>query len=266
MPQASGKDLNGTASGADPGRPVVAVAVRPERVRRVLWWVTGALVALDAVVSVASAEHLLPYLVTRFFDGDDKINFPTGEKTTLLLAATVLMLGCWVIGRRTGRSTAGGWLLLAAVTGYAFVDESTYLHQSLSTALTDEFHFHGVLKYAWTLVYVPAAAMVGAFLLRNLVQLRPQVRTGLLTGGGVYVIGAMMFEPIKSNISDAQGDGSLAFKLVALVSDSLELVGLTLLVTAMITAMIAEAGGFAFTFPAPARALDPASDRGHGRS
>jgi hypothetical protein len=93
--------LRGGRSEADrDGAAVVVVSVDVGRVQTMLWLVTTILIALDFVVSVAAGMRLLPYTITRFFDGDAKVNFPTGAKTTLLLAATLLMLGCWTAGRR----------------------------------------------------------------------------------------------------------------------------------------------------------------------
>jgi hypothetical protein len=228
----------------------VTVAVDLPAVTTVLWIVTAALVVLDFVASVAAATRLLPYALTRFFDGDSKVNFPTGEKTTLLLTASLLMLLCWTAGRRRQDEAASGWLLLALVTGYAFVDETIYLHQTLSTAMTDKLHLTGVLKYSWTAVYVPAALLVGIFLLRNLRLMAAPVRRRLLPGGAIYVAGAMLLEPVKGHLADTRGDDSLAFKLAAAVSDSLELVGLTLLVIAMLVAVRTLGRGFLFVLRA----------------
>ena len=243
----------GGRGGAGRDGEVVVVGVDLGRVQTVLWLATGTLIVLDFVVSVAAGLQMLPYTITRFFDGDAKVNFPTGAKTTLLLAATLLMLGCWTAGRRRADPVARGWLLLALVTAFAFTDETTYLHQSLSEALHDTFHFHGVLKFAWTIVYVPAALLVGAVLLRHLRQMRPQVRNRLLPGGGIYVFGAICLEPVKSHIADSLGDGSTAFRLVAAISDSMELAGLALLVCALLHAARILTVGFSFV-------LDPTAD------
>jgi hypothetical protein len=113
---------------ADPSDEVVVIGVDIQRVQKVIWLVTGILIGLDLLVSVAAGLHALPNTITRFFDGDAKVNFPTGAKTTLLLSATLLMLGCWTAGRRRADAAAQGWLLLGLVTAFAFIDETTYLH------------------------------------------------------------------------------------------------------------------------------------------
>jgi hypothetical protein len=232
-------------------RDEVVIPVDFDRIRNVLWLVTGTLVALDFLVSVASGLRVLPYTITRFFDGDSKVNFPTGAKTTMLLATAVLMLGCWTAGRRRNDPASRGWLLLSLVTAFAFLDETIWLHQSLNQVLTNRFHFQGLLKFSWTIVYLPAAVLVGIFLLKNLRLMRPGVRNRLLPGGAIYAAGAMLLEPIKSQVADGPGDDSPAFKLVSAVSDSMELIGLTVLLLAVLVAARHLTAGFSFAFSAP---------------
>jgi hypothetical protein len=227
----------------------VTISVDLVKTQLLLWFVIGNLVIADFLASVAAAEERVPYTLTRFFDGDYKVNFPTAAKTTLLLAIVVLMLGCWVASRTSGQPAARGWLLLAAATGFAFVDESTYLHQSLADVLHDYFDLHGVLRFAWTIVYIPAAVVVGFFLLRNLRDLRSEVRRRLLPGGMIYVLGALAFEPFKSHVSESRGLDSLSFKLLAATSDSLQLVGLTLLFSAVLYAAQQLARSYEFVLP-----------------
>jgi hypothetical protein len=219
-----------------PGAPVDLVVDIP-RVRRVMWRATAVLVILNIAASIGASLDAVPYTLTRFFDGDNKVNFPTGAKTLYLLACTVLLLGSHVAARRRNDPSATGWLLLGLCTAFAFVDETTYLHQSLSEVMTGHFHFTGVLTYAWTIVYWPVAAMASVFLVRNLGDLHPRVRRLLLPGGVLYVTGAIVMEPLKSELADRYGEGSLPMELTAAVSDSMQLIGLTLLASALIAVL-----------------------------
>jgi len=235
--QRTGRDRRSPGGRRRPaqGAPV-HIGLPIPRIQRVLWLVTGTLVLANLVASVGSGTKVLPYTVARFFDGDDKVNFPTGAKTLLLLTCTVLLLACWTAARRAADSSAAGWLLLSMCTAFAFLDETTYLHQSLAEVLERQFHFTGPLKFAWTVVYWPMAAFASIFLMRNLRSMHPRVRRLLLPGGILYVIGAIVLEPVKSVLVERFGEGSLQMELAAAVSDSLQLIGLTLLVCSLLTA------------------------------
>lgn len=218
------------------GEPL-QITVDAIRVRRVLWTVIAAVVVLNVIASVGAGLRFLPYTLTRFFDGDNKVNFPTTGKTLLLLTSTVLLLICWAAARRRRDPSAGGWLLLGLCTAFAFGDESTYLHQSLAEVLNKKFHFTGPLTFAWTIVYWPMAAMASVVLLRYLRTMHARVRRILLPGGVLYVTGAILLEPVKSELADRFGQGSLQMALAAAISDSLQLIGLALLVSALLTAV-----------------------------
>lgn len=200
---------------------------------RWIWVVTGTLVVLDFLASAGAALGA-PYSLTRFFDGDEKLNYPTAYKVTALLAVTLLLLALHSHARWVGDPFRKGWLLLAVVTAFAFVDESTYLHQTIGGFVHHHFNTSGVLRFAWTLVYVPALLAIGLLLLRHVEHLAPPLRTRLLAAGFVYGLGAVVTEPLKSVLSDSFTEASLSFKLVAATSDSLELVGLALLVLVLL--------------------------------
>jgi hypothetical protein len=258
-----GKHMDGaTRQSAD---RLTVIAVDQVRVSRVLWMATAVLVVLDVAASVAAGLNAVPWNLTRFFDADYKVNFPTGAKTFLLLAATLLLLGCWWCARKQRHESARGWILLAGCTGFAFVDETTYLHQSLAEVMRSRYDFEGVLAYAWTVVYWPVAALASVFLLRNLRTMHPRVRNLLLPGGVLYASGALLFEPVKSQLAETYGEGSLQLKLSAATSDSLQLIGLTLLVCSLIRAAGYLTDGFSFVFErrrAPVKGPGSAAARG----
>lgn len=63
----------------------IPMSVPIATVTRTPWSCVMALCLLDLVASVGAGTGLLPYTLTRFFDGDNKVNFPTGAKTVPLL-------------------------------------------------------------------------------------------------------------------------------------------------------------------------------------
>jgi hypothetical protein len=211
-----------------------SLRVEVRRVQRILVLVAATLVVLDFLASAAAALGA-PYELTRFFDADAKVNFPTGFKTTMLLTVTLLLLAEWSFALYERSRFAPAWRLLAAVTGFAFLDETIYLHQSLATILHSHLHTTGPLVYAWTIVYAPVAAMVVIIVLRYIRYLDRALMWRLILGGGLYVVGTLAFEPVKSEIAESRGDSGLPFKLTAAISDSMEMIGLTVLAIILLT-------------------------------
>lgn len=245
-----------------PPRVPIELGLDVVRARWWLWAAMVSIVALDVLASVAAALGA-PYLVTRFFDGDYKVNFPTGYKLLFLFGVTLLFALLSGVARREGDRFAPGWLLLAAVSGFACLDETVWLHQSVSEVLHHGFNTTGPLRFAWTIVYVPAAVAVFVILLRYLRHLGQGLRWPLLVGGFLYGGGAVLLEPVKSHFSEAGGEQSLLFKLAAALSDSAEMIGLTLLVVVLLTEVARRVGAVAVILiedPSTSAAVVPEPD------
>lgn len=218
---------------SDSARGPVTVSVNPGRIATVLLVVLAALIVLDFAASAAAARGAPP-TATHFFNGNDKVNFPTGFKTTMLLTLTLLLAVHALAARRTREPFLRAWWLLTFVAAFAFVDETVYLHQTLSTVLHNHLHTHGPLTFAWTIVYLPAVVAVVVIVISYMRYLTAAMRLRLLVGGALYGLGSVAFEPVKSHFADHDGQSAMSFQLVAAVSDCLEMVGLTVLVIVLL--------------------------------
>jgi hypothetical protein len=232
------------AAAGGPRRGTIELGLDVAAACRWLWTAMAVIVGMDFAASIVAGLGG-PYLATRFFDGDYKVNFPTGYKLALLLVITVLFALLARVARRDGDGFAPGWTLLALVGGFALLDETVWLHQSISEILHHGLHTSGVLKFAWTVVYLPAVIAVLVILLRYLKYLAPSLRWWLLAGGALYGGGAVLLEPVKSHFSDTNGEQSLPFKLSAAVSDSAEMIGLTVLAVVLLTELARRVDGVA---------------------
>lgn len=229
-------------------RGPVTVVVNPDRVARVLLVVLAALVVLDFAASAAAA-HGAPPTATHFFNGNDKVNFPTGFKTTMLLSLTLLLAVHALAARRAREPFLRAWWLLTFVAAFAFIDETVYLHQTLSTVLHSHLHTHGPLTFAWTIVYLPAVIAVVVIVISYMRYLSPALRLRLLIGGALYGVGSVAFEPVKSHFADHDGQNAMSFQLIAAVSDCLEMVGLTVLVIVLLNELCARTDAVTLALP-----------------
>jgi hypothetical protein len=97
-------------------------------------------------------------------------------------------------------------------------------------------------------VYGPVAALASMFLFRYMRTMHPRVRGLLLPGGIAYVTGAILLEPVKSQLMERYGENSFPLKAAAAVSDSMQLIGLTVLVCSLLTAASLFTSGFLLYF------------------
>lgn len=217
-------------AGSPAGAPA-RVRLRVDRVIRVMWWLVAFLIV---ATFAAQAAHRLSgddSTAVNLFDSDQKLNFPTTMKLALMLGVTLLFL---VVALGTARRHDRiRWTGLGALFALVTLDELTYMHQRISDAFHNWFGASGVLRFAWIVVYVPALAVV-AFVYFPWWRVLPHhLRNGLLWAALLFAGGSAGIELAKGALYD-EHHWHLKFGLVAALSDSLELLGLGILVAMLL--------------------------------
>jgi hypothetical protein len=213
--------------------PAATIVIRPRLVRRVLAITTAALIVMTYVAQfLKDRESALTF--ARLFDSDVKANFPTGFK---IFALTASALAIWMIARHaaaTGDRWARHWLLLAVVVALLALDETAWIHWSVGAWLHGLTDSSGALRFAWVALYLPAGLAVAAFLWRFFWALPPWSQVGFASAGVLFGGGSGILEMVKGVVVTDGHDESLRLMLVAATSDSLEFIGLSiLLITAL---------------------------------
>jgi hypothetical protein len=218
-------------NGAATGAPVrVGLTIDHARVTVALRITVEALI-LGTFAAQLMKEHGIAPGIARFIDADVKVNLPTGFKVFALAAAAVL---AWAVSRAahaSGDRWARRWGHLAIVMAFLTVDEMAYVHQSLASFTGER---SGILHYSWVIVYLPAALAVGVLFLPFLASLRREVQVKLVLAGVLFGGGSGGIELVKGTVVHSAGEESLAFYLTTAVSDSLEMIGLALLVATLL--------------------------------
>src|SRR4051812_25998601 len=212
------------------GGPPVAITLPLARIGRVIWIVVAVLIAATFAAQLFR-EAGSANTVVNLFDSDQKLNFPSTAKLLMMLGATGLFA---VIGLATAeRHPRVRWLGMAVIFGLVTLDEFTYMHQRLSDAMHDVAGTHGALRFAWVLVYLPLVVVLAIVYFPFWRKLDARLRHRLLAAALLFAGGSGGIELVKGAIYD-DGRWSLSFGLVASLSDSLELIGLAILVTILL--------------------------------
>jgi hypothetical protein len=223
--------------------PVTSVSVRLPiaAVRRWIWIVVAVLIVATFAAQLFR-DAVSRNTVVNLFDSDQKLNFPSTAKLLLMLTATGLFAGLGAASR--DRHVRVRWLGMSAIFGLVTLDEFTYMHQRLSDAMHDAAGTHGALRFAWIVVYVPLLAIIAVVYLPFWRSLGRRLRYRLLAAAVLFAGGSAGIEMAKGAIYD-DDKWSLAFGLVASLSDSLELIGLAILVTVLLDELAAMTPGVA---------------------
>jgi hypothetical protein len=208
----------------------LSVPVGHTSVTRALQVVVGVLVLGTFAAQVMKTKGIA-LGVARFIDADVKVNLPTGYKV-LALATSALL--AWMIGRAahaSGDRWAARWTQLSMVIAFLTLDEVAYVHQSLASFTGER---SGILHYSWVLLYLPAALVVSVLFLPFVASLPRALRTQVVLAGLLFGGGSGGVELAKGAVVNSSGDESFTFYLTTAVSDSLEMIGLAVLIVALL--------------------------------
>jgi hypothetical protein len=152
----------------------------------------------------------------------------------LLMAAATL---CFVIAagaRRRRESFAGHWLVLGIVFVGLSIDEAVSMHELLNPFMRSLLDIRGWLRYAWLIPGALFALGFGVAYLPFLRAIRRPTAVRFVLSGAIFVAGAVGCEMIDSYLSSAGAYGAPSHILASTLEETLEMVGATLFLRALL--------------------------------
>ena len=210
--------------------------------RRRLLGAVAVMAALGLIVELwhaRSHDAAIEILVPRF-----SLSYEANVPTWF---ATVLLFGCALAAYGIARDVAAGgagrrhWWAIAGIATYASLDEATELHEHLGGHL----ELGGALYFDWV---IPAAAIVVALVLvfwPFVWALPARTRTRLMFAAAIYVVGAVGMDLPLGWWTDHAGPDNLGYALIDWVGETLELVGASLALLALVDHRAAAAAAAA---------------------
>jgi hypothetical protein len=169
----------------------------------------------DAVTSVVS-----------MFSLSEEKNVPTWYSSSLLLGCAIAAGAIAV--RRPSRHRH--WWGIAVALGYVSLDETAELHENLGGHLD----LGGILYFDWVVWAAVILVVLAAIYLPFLRELRSPTRGRLIAAAVIYVGGALVMELPLGWWTERAGDGTLGYALLDWVEETLELVGASLALVALV--------------------------------
>ncbi len=205
-----------------------AVTVRASQIRRVLLFAVAILAAIGFAVEWIEyrALELDPGILVPTFSLSYEGNVPTWFAASLLLCCSLLL----AVVAHTSRARVRHWWGLCLGFAYISMDEAVGVHEAASSW----FDTDGWLYYGWvipgTAVVLALAGIYGRFVW----ELPSEVKTQVIWAGALYVGGALAMELPLGYWAAEYGSDNLGYALIDLVEESLELVGVSLFIAALL--------------------------------
>lgn len=167
-------------------------------------------------------------------------NLPTWFASLLWAGlGAVSLVAASLARRRTG------WVLVGAVALLASLDEYVGLHERLNmvTRPATRILFGAEMPYAWVIIGGPLAVIVGLMLLPFVRSLPSCARQLILAGGAAFLLGSVGTEIVASFIVQVSTAESWAYRLAVVVEESLEMAGVILALTGVLTLFTRQTSG-----------------------
>jgi hypothetical protein len=182
----------------------------------------GVTAALGLLVEITHPGELIEQKLSLSYEG----NVPTWVSTVLLFSCAIVAGG---IARRA-LAFRKHWWGVAAVFAYASLDEAAELHEHMGGT----FDLGGVLYFDWVIfaaILLVALAIVFFPFVR---ALEPKTRRRLIVAGIIYIGGAVVMELPLGWWTERQGPDSLGYALIDWVEETMEMIGASLALLALV--------------------------------
>lgn len=174
-------------------------------------------------------------------DVDAEANVPTWISTLLLAASAAASALVARRHRLRGRADHRWWFAVSAAFAVASLDEAVSLHERLIEPLRSALDLSGIFYWAWVVPGLVAVVAL-AITFRGFVgRLAPAVRWRFLAGAGLFFGGALGLEMVGGALFTSMGAG-IATGLVALLEETLELLGALVWLEGTLLALVRDAG------------------------
>ncbi|MDJ0976479.1 MAG: hypothetical protein QNJ98_18615 [Planctomycetota bacterium] len=220
--------------------------------------ITGTLLRIVVLLALLSTlGQLLRHLHGRehaygfvpLFYMDEENNVPTFFATLLLLMAAGALLATGAVRRGNGERDARKWTVLGVVFLVLAVDEAASLHEMTIEPMRALLgQPDGLLRFAWV---VPGALFVAVMAITYVPFLRALPRAtarGFVLAGVLFVGGAIGLELVEGIMMANDGGPSLGLSMAVNVEETLEMLGVVLLIHTVLCYLAEQGQGVAMVF------------------
>jgi len=206
-------------------------------------------------------EHGLVRLLFSLFFLDGEGNVPAIFSTWLFLLNAVIFLIVWKAACLSGDSHKI-WLFLSSVFVFLAFDESISIHERLINPLRQALGATGIFYYAWIIPYGIGVGLVSIFAIPVFWRMQKRIRFWFGLSAATYLVATIGLEMISGKylvMMNEQKD--IVWIFMVTVEESLEMVGLILLVYAQLLLLRNKYNGFLIFMPGAGDASPQSADQ-----
>jgi hypothetical protein len=206
-------------------------------------------------------EHGLVRLLFSLFFLDGEGNVPAIFSTWLFLLNAVIFLIVWKAACLSGDSHKI-WLFLSSVFIFLALDESISIHERLIDPLRQALGATGIFYYAWIIPYGVGVVLLAIIAIPVFWRMQKRIRFWFGLSAATYLVATIGLEMISGKylvMMNEQKD--IVWIFMVTVEESLEMVGLIILVYAQLLLLRDKYNGFLIDMPGTGDASPQSTDQ-----
>lgn len=131
---------------------------------------------------------------------------------------------------------------MAIIFLYISIDEAVVIHEMLNEPLRDALELSGAFYWGWVIPATIFVAVFGLAYLGFLLHLGRRIRFLFVLSGAIYVFGALGTEFPLAYWYEEHGSRNFTYGLLSLAQEGLEMLGVTLFCSALLSYLAAHCG------------------------
>ena len=186
---------------------------------------------------------------------------PAIFSTWLFLLNAVIFLIVWKAAGRSGDSHKI-WLFLSSVFVFLALDESISIHERLIDPLRQALGATGIFYYAWIIPYGVGVVLLAIIAIPVFWRMQKRIRFWFGLSAATYLVATIGLEMISGKylvMMNEQKD--IVWIFMVTVEESLEMVGLIILVYAQLLLLRDKYNGFLIYMPGTGDASQQSADK-----
>jgi len=209
-----------------------------------IFLVVAHLITIGLPYAMGGFEHALVRVMFSLFFLDGEGNLPSLYSTWLFLINAILFLMVRKAAGLNGDSQKI-WLVLSIVFVFLALDESISIHERLIDPLRQAWHATGVFYYAWIIPYGIGVGLLAIIAIPVFWRMQKRIRFYFGLSAVVYLFAVIGLEMISGQYLVMMNEKKdIVWILMVTLEESLEMVGLIILVYALLLLLRNKYNGF----------------------
>ncbi|PIA77476.1 hypothetical protein BFR04_08520 [Gaetbulibacter sp. 4G1] len=168
-----------------------------------------------------------------YFNFNEEASIPTLYSFVVLFTSALLLFFIFN-NSKANKLKSYMWLGLSLIFIFLAIDEILQIHEKLSWVVQNRLNTTGIFWFAWVIPYFLFAVLVFLIYARFLMGLEKKIRNLFILSGIIFVVGAIGFELIESNIHFTTRQLNTKYYLLASCEEFMEMFGVNLFIYALL--------------------------------